>query len=169
MEYNTNMSSDCQQLYELAHKALHLGEDGSPVYADEFARLNTEVFRTAELLFPVKGVTPEEEAEICVSLLLAYSAVIEGTVNLEEHRQAILDRSSAILDQLPASLLKCRLLLYCYGEVFVRELLEQAREIMIGWGGRELTDEEKEMLELHNTLLENPNSKLPCNNIVNLN
>lgn len=146
------------KLYQLSHQLLHLGEDGSPIYANEFSLLNTEVLKMADDLFPVKGKTQEEEAALCIALLMGYNATIYNHGDREDKKQQILDRASSIVDQLPSSLLKCQLLLYCYGEVYDKELIEEARQIIISWGGRELTQEEREMMELHNDLLQNPNS-----------
>jgi hypothetical protein len=146
------------KLYQLSHRLLHLGEDGSPIYANEFSQLNAEVLKMADDLFPVKGKNQEEEAALCVALLMAYNATIYNYGDREDKKQAILDRASAVVDQLPSSLLKCRLLLYCYGEIYEKELIDEARQIIISWGGRELTREEEEMMELYNDLLQNPNS-----------
>ena len=146
------------RLYQLSHRLLHLGEDGSPIYANEFSQLNAEVLRMADELFPVKGKDQEEEAALCVALLMGYNATIYNDGDREDKKQAVLDRAFDVLPELGDSLLKCRLLLYCYGEVYDKELIEEARQIIISWGSRELTREEKEMMELHNDLLQNPNS-----------
>jgi hypothetical protein len=146
------------RLYQLSHRLLHLGEDGSPIYANEFSQLNAEVLGMADELFPVKGKDQEEEAALCVALLMGYNATIYNDGDREDKKQAVLDRAFDVLPELGDSLLKCRLLLYCYGEVYDKELIEEARQIIISWGGRELTREEKEMMELHNDLLQNPNS-----------
>ena len=146
------------KLYQLSHRLLHLGEDGSSVYANEFSQLNAEVLRLADELFAVEAQTREEEAALCAALLMGYNATIYTHADTEDKRQTILNRASEVIDQLPASLLKCRLLLYCYGEVYDKGLIDEARQIIMSWGGRELTLEEQEMMELHNDLLQNPNS-----------
>ena len=61
-----------------------------------------------------------------------------------------------MLERLKSSLLKCQLLVACYGEVFDRELAQEAHTIMDGWEGRELTDEEREVVEQLKALEENP-------------
>ena len=107
-----------QNLQHIARELLYLGMDGSPIYTDHFRQLNTEVFRLSEALFSLKGATSEEAAAICLSLLMGYNATIYNDGDKESKIQSILDRSFAVLDHLPASLLKCQLLTYCYGEVF---------------------------------------------------
>ena len=65
-----------QNLQHIARELLYLGMDGSPIYTDHFRQLNTEVFRLSEALFSMKGTTSEEEAAICLSLLMGYNATI---------------------------------------------------------------------------------------------
>lgn len=60
-------------------------------------------------------------------------------------------------DQLPATLLKCQLLTYCYGEVFEEELAERGCILFIeSWSNRELLKAEKEIAESLNNLEANP-------------
>lgn len=146
------------KLYQLSHRLLHLGEDGSPIYANEFSQLSTEVLNMADDLFFEKGKTYEEEAALCLALMMGYSATIYNPSYKEHRKQALLDRALAVMNRIPPSLPKCRLLLFCYGEVFDKELLIEARGIIIDWGMRNLTEEQKEMIELYNDLVENPNS-----------
>ena len=91
----------------------------------------------------LKGATSEEEAAICLSLLMGYNATIYNDGDKESKIQSILDRSFAVLDHLPASLLKCQLLTYCYGEVFEEDLAQEAHQIMDSWKNRALSEEEK--------------------------
>ena len=39
-----------------------------------------------------------------------------------------------------------------------KKLMEEAKGIIMNWGGRGLTEEEKDMMELYNDFLLNPNS-----------
>ena len=91
-----------QNLQHIARELLYLGMDGSPIYTDHFRQLNTEVFRLSEALFSMKGATSEEEAAICLSLLMGYNATIYNDGDKESKIQSILDRSFAVLDHLPA-------------------------------------------------------------------
>ena len=141
-----------QNLQHIARELLYLGTDGSPIYTDHFRQLNTEVFRLSETLFSMKGATFEEEAAICLSLLMGYNATIYNDGDKESKIQSILDRSFAVLDHLPASLLKCQLLTYCYGEVFEED----------GWKSRALSEEELEVMETLQTMEENG---YPCSEI----
>ncbi|NDV58977.1 UpxZ family transcription anti-terminator antagonist [Bacteroides sp. 519] len=140
------------ELYQSAYRLLHLGEDGSPVYSDEFSRLNTEVLQQAESLYITKGDTPEEEGELCLALLMGFNASIYNNGDKEEKKQALLDRIFVILDVLNNSVLKCRLLLICYGEVYEDSLLDDAKTVIMSWGGRELTEDEKGAMGEYNEI-----------------
>ena len=137
-----------RELQSISHELLYLGVDGTPIYTDRFCQLNTEVFRLSESLFDRKGETDEEEASLCLALLMGYRATAYSDSNKEAKIQEILDRAFIVLDHLGDSVLKCRLLISCYGEVFDEELIEEIRRIVDGWGsGRQLSSEEEMVVE----------------------
>ena len=144
-----------EELQQLAQKSLYLGLDGGPIYAEHFSRLNKEIQILSDALYSVKGDTPEEEAGICLALLMGYNATIYSDKDKEAKKQSILDRAWEVLEQLPPSLLKCQLLTYCYGEVFEDELAQEAHAIIDSWQGRELTSKEQEVVENLRNLEEN--------------
>ena len=144
-----------EELQQLAQKSLYLGLDGDPIYAEHFSRLNKEIQILSDALYSVKGDTPEEEAGICLALLMGYNATIYSDKDKEAKKQSILDRAWEVLEQLPPSLLKCQLLTYCYGEVFEEELAQEAHAIIDSWQGRELTAKEQEVVESLRNLEEN--------------
>lgn len=144
-----------EELQQLAQKSLYLGLDGDPIYAEHFSRLNKEIQILSDALYSVKGDTPEEEAGICLALLMGYNATIYSDKDKEAKKQSILDRAWEVLEQLPPSLLKCQLLTYCYGEVFEEELAQEAHAIIDSWQGRELTSKEQEVVENLRNLEEN--------------
>ncbi|MFR2069495.1 MAG: UpxZ family transcription anti-terminator antagonist [Bacteroides nordii] len=144
-----------EELQQLAQKSLYLGLDGDPIYTEHFSRLNKEIQILSDALYSVKGDTPEEEAGICLALLMGYNATIYSYKDKEAKKQSILDRAWEVLEQLPPSLLKCQLLTYCYGEVFEEELAQEAHAIIDSWQGRELTAKEQEVVENLRNLEEN--------------
>jgi len=129
-----------------------LGEDGSFIPADEFSRLNKIVFELTNELFDLQASSAEEEAELCVALLQGLNATIYSSIDKQEKVQKMLDRSADVLNQLDNSTLKCELLLICYQIVEDYELMKQAKEVIISWGGRELTEEEQRMMAKWNEL-----------------
>lgn len=135
-------------LYTLAHQLLTLGTDGTPIYSDHFGHLNHEVHEQALALYGTQpGNTPEAEAELCLSLLLAFNATIYDNGHKQQYIQTILDRSWDVLPKLAPSLLKVRLLTYCYSEVYEEELAEEAHAIICTWQKEELTLEQVEIIE----------------------
>lgn len=157
-----NITSQIESLRQLSYELLHLGVDGAPIYSDRFCQLNKDVLAQSDTLFAIKATDLEEEATICLTLLNGYNATIYDHGDKEQKKQALLDRSWSVLDQLPASLLKCQLLVACYGEVFEEELAKEAHSIINSWDVREFTEEEKEIIEMLKNLEENqyPNSEM---------
>lgn len=151
-----SLESQIISLYSLAHELLYLGQDNAPIYSDHFTRLNREVFRQANALYDIHSSVPEEEASLCLVLLMGYNATLYNNGDKQERIQNILNRCRKVLDHLPASLRKAQLLTYCYGEVFEESLAHEAHAIIDQWTNRELTAEENEVLELLNDMEENP-------------
>lgn len=151
-----SLQSEIDALHCIASELLYLGLDGEPIYADNFQQLNADVYSHAEALSCKHGSTSEEEASLCTVLLMGYNATIYNYGDKEEKIQSVLDRSWEILEHLEPSLLKCQLLVACYGEVFDEGLAQEAHAIMDGWGNCELTEEEREVLERLKVLEENP-------------
>lgn len=134
-------------LFSLAHNLLVYGLDGSPIYVDQFTRLNRDVYEQALDLYGTRGKTVEAEAELCLGLLVAFAAVIYDNGHKQEYIQNVLDRSWEILPQLPASLLKVQLLVYCYSEVYDEELARQVHNIIDTWDKSLLTLEQVNIID----------------------
>lgn len=152
------LQSQIDALCHITHELLNLGLDGSPIYSNRFCELNSEVYKQAEALFRLRGSNAEEEAQLCYALLSAYHATIYDHGNKNRKVQGVLDRSWKVLDQLPASLLKCQLLVACYGETFDEKVAKEAHEIINGWEGRDLTLVEQEVFDYLESLEANPYS-----------
>lgn len=143
------------ELQRVAHHLMYLGIDDAPIYSDEFARLNKTVLTQSDALFSCKGQNAEEEANLCLALLMGYNATIYGSNSREMKMQSILDRAFNVLEHLPASLLKVRLLTYCYGEVYEDSVLAEARAIIDSWNSDSLTTEQTEIIDELQNMEEN--------------
>ena len=152
------LSEETATLQRAAHELMYLGMDGSPVYSDDLSRRNGEVYRLTTALYNsgVKGSTTEEQASVCLALLMGYSASFIDYGEKQQHVQEVLDRCWDILDVLPASLLKLRLLTACYGEVFDEPLADEARAIIASWDSASLTPEQKEAIAEFQNVVDNP-------------
>ena len=151
-----DLTSRALELQHAAHELMYLGMDGEPVYSDNFCRLNKEVLVKSDSLFSAQGSDVEEEANLCLALLMGYNATIYDDGDKELKKQGILDRIYNVLEELPDSLLKIRLLSYTYGEVNEDSLLQEAYVIIEGWNKDNLTSEQTEIIEELKNIEENP-------------
>lgn len=151
-----SLLSRAVELQHAAHTLMYLGMDGEPLYSDDFCRQNKDVLLKSDSLFAVKGSDIEEEANLCLALLMGYNATIYNYGDKEQKKQEILVRTCDVLERLPESLLKVRLLTYCYGETYEEALLQSARKIVDGWGQASLTSEQVEAVEELRNVEENP-------------
>lgn len=151
-----SLESEVSALSTLADELLYLGIDDTPIYSDDFTRLNHEVFQKANALYHQRGSTFEEEASLCLALLKGYNATIYNDGDKEERIQTILNRCWEVLEHLSASLLKVQLLTYCYGEVFEEELAKEANKIIESWDEKLLTKDQVEAIGFLKSLEENP-------------
>ena len=143
------LSEKIQNLYSLSWKLIHLGLDGTPIYSREFSRLNGEVFRFCNELYAggCEDAAVEEQAFFYLSLLKGYVATFCDDGDKQDRIQSILDHCWEILEQPPASLLKVRLLAWCYSETYDEELARKAHVIINTWNTLGLTDEQKEVVD----------------------
>lgn len=151
-----DLTSRALELQHAAHELMYLGMDGEPVYSDTFCRLNKEVLVKSDSLFSAQSSDVAEEANICLALLMGYNATIYDDGDKEQKKQTALNRACEVLGQLPASLLKVRLLAYTYGEVYEESLLQEAHAIIDGWGKEVMTAEQVELVKELRNIEENP-------------
>ena len=153
-----SLSEETVALQRAAHDLMYLGMDGSPVYSDDLSRRNGEVYRLTTALYNsgAKGSTVEEQANVCLALLMGYSASFIDHGEKQKHVQDVLYRCWDILDVLPASLLKLRLLTVCYGEVFDESWADEGRAIIASWDSASLIPEQKEAIAEFQNVVDNP-------------
>ena len=145
-------------LQRAAHDLMYLGMDGSPIYSDDLSRRNSEVYRLTTTLYNsgTWGTTVEEQANVCLALLMGYGASFVDHGEKQRHVQKVLDCCWDVLDALPASLLKLRLLTACYGEVFDESLADEGRSIIASWDSLSLTPEQQEAVDEFQNVTDNP-------------
>ena len=132
------------------------GQDDRPIYVDDFTRLNRDVYESALNSYGKHGSNPEAEAELCLGLLVAFNATMYDNGHKQEYIQKVLERALNVLPLIPASLLKVRLLTYCYGEVYEEKLAEEAHAIISTWETSRLNLEQVEIIEELQYIEENP-------------
>ena len=151
-----SLLSRAVELQHAAHTLMYLGMDGEPLYSDDFCRQNKDVLLKSDSLFAAKSSDIEEEANLCLALLMGYNATIYDDGDKEQKKQMVLNRICLVLEQLPASLLKVRLLTHCYGEIYEEVLLQEAYAIIEGWNKDNLTSEQTEIIKELKNIEENP-------------
>ena len=151
-----SLLSRALELQHAAHELMYLGMDGEPIYSDTFCRLNKELLVKSDSLFSSQSSNIEEEANLCLALLMGYNATIYDYGDKGQKKQAVLDRIYNVLEKLPTSLLKVRLLTYTYGEVYEEAMLQEAHSIISNWNKSALTAEQIETMEELKNIEENP-------------
>ena len=151
-----DLTSRALELQHAAHELMYLGMDGEPVYSDTFCWLNKEVLVKSDSLFFAQSSDVEEEANLCLALLMGYNATIYDDGDKEQKKQMVLNRICHVLEHLPVSLLKVSLLTYCYGEIYEEVLLQEAYAIIEGWNKDNLTSGQTEIIEELKNIEENP-------------
>ena len=151
-----SLLSRALELQHAAHELMYLGMDGEPIYSDTFCRLNKELLVKSDSLFSSQSSNIEEEANLFLALLMGYNATIYDYGDKGQKKQAVLDRIYNVLEKLPDSLLKVRLLTYTYGEVYVESMLQEAHDFIINWNKSALTIEQMEVIEELKNIEENP-------------
>ena len=152
------LSEEATSLQRAAHELMYLGMDDTPIYSDDLSRRNSEVYRLTTALYDsgAKGSTIEEQAHVCLALLMGYNASFIDYGEKQQHIQEVLDRCWDLLDVLPASLLKLRLLTVGYGDVFDEPLADEARAIIASWDSASLTTEQQEAIAEFQNVVDNP-------------
>ena len=143
-----DLTSRALELQHAAHELMYLGMDGEPVYSDTFCRLNKEVLVKSDSLFSAQSSDVEEEANLCLALLMGYNATIYDYGDKERKKQ--------VLEKLPVSLLKVHLLVYTYGEVYEESMRCETYNIMKNWNMLDLSTEQKKVIDILKNIEENP-------------
>ena len=86
-----SLSAETAALQRAARELMYLGVDGSPIYSDDLSRRNGEVYRLTTALYDsgVKGATIEEQANVCLALLMGYNASFIDHGEKQQHVQEL--------------------------------------------------------------------------------
>jgi len=134
----TKLITKARELRRVAERLAYFQDDGEYSYIDKYKEILSWIYRACRELIRFHGENDDEEAEICLSVLIGYSTTVRNAKNI---RRAI-DRAYTVLPRLVPSSLKCQLLVYCYVEVHDQKLVNEAKQIMQTWSGSQLSEEE---------------------------
>ncbi|MDD3038185.1 UpxZ family transcription anti-terminator antagonist [Bacteroides sp.] len=99
-----------ENLLSATHKLLPVGSDMENIYADDLSFLNKSIHDQMNELYSQQGRTIEQEATLCLALLMGYSVSMYANPEDELKKQTVLLRTWKILSFLPPSSLKEQLL-----------------------------------------------------------
>lgn len=102
-----------EDLHNLADRLLRIDDKEGYLYVDNFSEINKEIHNKINDLYPRNGKTPEQEASLCLAILMGYSVSMYANPDDEDKKRIILIRSQKIMDILPASQLKQQLSAVC--------------------------------------------------------
>lgn len=150
---NNIIKQKITELQQLAAYFLYSNESSECYVIDKWQTIHSRITFYSEELYPIKGNTMEEEADICLALLMGYAT---SMCRSGEKVQQVLNRVYAILPLLDTSLLKCQLLVFCYGELYENTLLEEAHRIIESWKGqKKIGKNERRVIETLSILEKN--------------
>lgn len=81
---------------------------------DDLSELHQAIHEKIIDLYSQRGKTPEQDATLCLAILMGYNVSMYANPEDEERKQAVLIRSLSLLDVLPPSLLKQQLSAVCH-------------------------------------------------------
>ena len=79
-----------------------------------------------ESLLQQEGSTPDEEAELVLTVLMGYTVVVRNSRNIAK----ALERAERVFPLIKDPVLKCRLAVFCYGECWDEELAQEAHTLI---------------------------------------
>ena len=93
------MTTSCLQekidkLQNTVHALLHKSNYMAGVNVDDLARLNNEIHEQINDLYPCHGKTAEQEAALCLSLLMGYSVSMYANSEDEAKKETVLTQMS---------------------------------------------------------------------------
>ena len=102
-----------ENLLSATHKLLPAGSDMGNIYADDLSQLNQKIHNQIDELYPQRGKTAEQEAALCLSLLMGYSVSMYANSEDEAKKKTVLRRSQMILKKLSPTSLRFQLSTIC--------------------------------------------------------
>lgn len=108
------LQENIEGLLNLVRMLLPGGGSAGCVYLDDLSALQRSIHKQINDLYSQRGKTPEQDATLCLAILMGYNVSMYANPEDEERKQAVLIRSLSLLDVLPPSLLKQQLSAVCH-------------------------------------------------------
>ena len=111
---NFLLQENIDDLQKLSDRLLHISDENGYIYADDLSELHQAIHEKIIDLYSQRGKTPEQDATLCLAILMGYNVSMYANPEDEERKQAVLTRSLSLLDVLPPCLLKQQLSAVCH-------------------------------------------------------
>ena len=95
--FNNSIQEKIEKLQKTVDTLLHMGENMDCICVDDLSLLNKEIHEQINDLYPYHGKTVEQEAALCLSLLMGYSVSMYANSEDEAKKKTVLRRSQMIL------------------------------------------------------------------------
>lgn len=107
---NSTLQELIDHLQQTAHSFLSAIDTGC-VYPDEISDINHDIHSQINELYDRRkeAMTVNQEAALCLTLLMGYSVSMYANPEDEEKRKSVLDYSHRVITSLPSSSLKFQL------------------------------------------------------------
>lgn len=106
----STLQEKIESLYHMTDTLLHPSSRVEHLYSDDWALLNRTIHQQINDLYFQHGATVEQEALLCLVLLMGYSVIIYANPEDEIRKRSVLERSRKLLEELPPNSLKDKLL-----------------------------------------------------------
>lgn len=98
---NFLLQENIDDLQKLSDRLLHISDENGYIYADDLSELHQAIHEKIIDLYSQRGKTPEQDATLCLAILMGYNVSMYANPEDEERKQAVLTRSLSLLDVLP--------------------------------------------------------------------
>lgn len=94
-------------------KLVFIGNSVEAIYMDELVALNYSIHKQINELYPLRGCTVEQDANLCLAILLGFSISMYANPEDELKRQRTLTRSQRLLKEISSPSLREQLVAIC--------------------------------------------------------
>ena len=104
MEYSL-LQAKIANLEKASQTLINLFSSTTTLYLDDFSNFNQKIHTMIIELYSYRGSTVEQEASLCIAMLMGYSVCMYANPEDEIKKQVLLERSRTVMEEhLPLSL-----------------------------------------------------------------
>ena len=115
-----------KELQNMAGAFLYEGNESAFTDIQDWTVMQKQLSMGIERLMNEKGSTPNEEAERLLAILMGYAVAIRNPQQI----QVALEEAERVLPDVTDDILKCHLMVFCYGVCYDEELGEEIHRLL---------------------------------------